>query len=130
MDNNKVTEILGFVLETLKSTKEFTLEQAPIVAQELLTYGLLESILTPLYLLMVAFVAWKACNFSEKKGEQSGNSEGRWFAGMILGGILFIFFGVGFFISVGVCGSNIIKIKTAPRLYLIQEVQEMINEKK
>lgn len=119
-----VAELVAFLAETLKQGVSFAQEQLPVWVDQILRYGLVSSIFT----VIVAVLILAACGIALHKVFDAAKEEG----------ISVWDFGVGFFVAlicpvliaiftVVLVGEllDIIKILTAPSLYLLQIVQSL-----
>lgn len=113
--DEKLAELLTYLLDTTKSAEGFLVEQAPMYVQELLTYSLINSyvsigISVLLFFLMASLglLVWKKRECIED-----------WPFGLVIIGII----SLGPWVPIIFETMNVIKIKTAPRVFILEHVQ-------
>jgi len=113
MNTNQVTELAGFLLSTLKESKQFVLSQSPDVIQQILTYdfylNLLGVIIFGILLVPVIYYIKKMIADKEDLLNKHPLVACYLFFASVICGPLFIF-------SIIAC----IKIQLAPKLYLLE----------
>ncbi len=117
------------LMEYVKQAVEFGTEQAPMVAQEVLEYGMWSSCAT-IAILMASGLVLAAFSFAcyrfdlgwtdSSFGSEPTNDGPMAIACGIIGAV-FIFVAPIFICE---CSMDIVKIQTAPRLYIIQELSK------
>jgi len=107
------------LMDYVTKAVDFGTEQVPLIAQELLTFGLYTNILGVviygvLFLLSLGLVYLSYRHFKDHRNEA--------LYGLTLGIALVVvpLLGVG----VGFCISDIIKIQTAPKVYVLQHMSK------
>ena len=119
----KVIDSLEKVEEWLTATEQLVAEQAPLVVQEIIVAGLFDAIfglvLCSIFGILLCLNA-KLC-FRNVKGEDS-LKDIDWTAG----GIVSLVALIGCIIGVIICVYDIIYINLCPRLYVIEQIREMI----
>lgn len=117
---DRLNELVGWLADTAKSTEAFVLEQAPDVARQIVAWGLWSSVfwlsvcvpfvMVGLWLLAKAFRTFK-----------NGDPDCDAFTLIVVGVILC-------FPIVGVIdnAAQIVKIKVAPKVYLIEAAARML----
>ena len=131
MDTEKANELMLYLLEQIKSTVEFTKEQAPEIAKELLAFGMIDqyvNIGSFLLLMLVAFfltVLFAIVYFKNDARERYNKSEFLDCLGVVGACISgFAFFAL---LIISCCEipsaiKTIYKIEKAPRVYLIEKL--------
>ena len=118
-----VTQAGEKVLEYLEATEGFAAEQAPLLAQEIVRYGILNnSLQIAFFVVTVPVLLYMAYRF--------GTGKDVWQHDMTVKAVLCIAFGATGFITLavglGVCSSdaipNLCKALVAPRLYIIEQI--------
>jgi len=119
------TDVLEEVLEWVRSTKDFVVEQTPLVINEVINWGIYKSGLMMLFgfvgIITIVIVCTKSFKWFPNKYDDD------WSSGVIITWLLGIFFGV---ICVPIFFSgvyNLLYILIAPRLYVIGVLQNMIS---
>lgn len=124
---NEVQELLQYLKDTIRSGEAFVLEQAPLVAQEILTWGILVSsvgLVLGIGVLVLAFTL-HLIGLEEKEGSRLREdlyevNGGGW---MLIVSIISI---LGFITSI-IHFMQLMKVLFAPRLYLIDAITKMIS---
>ena len=115
------TQGLSKALEYIETTEAFVVEQAPLLIQEILNYGLAYSavflVVWGLFAIACGVVAYKSCRAVIKSDD-----------GELVPLILVFIGGPGLGFLVGAVQSllTIAKITFAPRLYLLQELKSLL----
>ena len=123
MKTEVIDKFMIEMLELLKSAKDFTLEQLPEVAKEVLTYNFYSSLFGFFIGLGFAYIAFKFF-----KSSKDHKDEDIWDIGKQLKLILgMVFTGIALITLID-NGDNVIKIKLAPRLYLIEYVSHLVKK--
>lgn len=134
MNTEKVMEK---VLQYLESAEVFTRKEIPIYVSELITYKLYEQVLCVMLGLMTTLIIFLVVNWTIKvffktpyRDRYNSDYKSRWDSGddsgqvipVIIFSLSFIF---GTIIVINLVGNSIelIKIKTAPRVYLIDYIR-------
>jgi len=117
---NKTTEILSFLLETLKDTKSFALEQTPLFIQELLNYKFYMSLTQFSLGVLSLFVGIGMLILFLNKMEQWERERklGRFVVSFVLA-----ILGISIGIAAPLNNLDWIKIKIAPRVYLMDYIK-------
>lgn len=119
-----VAELVAFLVETLKQGVSFAQQQAPVWVKQMLTYGLISTTIDTiisgavgvgLYVLLVR----KYRGYKEEYGDYDNWPDGGVLMAVmaVIGTVCLVFALSGL--------TTIIKILTAPSLYLLQLVQEL-----
>ena len=118
-------ELQEYLLKTLKQSVDFTLEQAPIIAKEMLIFDAWEAkvwLFIPVLVFLAATVLAALFGYLANKSDNEVNSE--FFAFLmgtncliVMGGFIFIIF------STPSAYFKLKKIETAPKYYLIEKLQ-------
>lgn len=114
-------ETLEFTLETLQSTKEFVIEETPLVIQEFYNWEITSSIIWTSVWLAIFIISYFAIKKYKKKDKESYLDDSEeifnFFAwvGVVSGGLFFI-----------IDLTDLIKIWVAPRVYLIEHISNLI----
>lgn len=138
MDNEQVSEALAEILQFLKdgleSGVEFASEQAPILIQEILSWGivintaaLLLSLSIPLTALIICWRVrvWltHTCECTQWKETIGSDQETAWILGHWVIPVASVMWTVA---ALSSYMPTILKIMVAPRLYLIEQVRHLI----
>lgn len=116
MDKEKLNQLADFLLTTLQQTKDFAIEQAPLVVQETLAYDAWEmffGIKVVLVILLVTFVLFLIALKVDK------DNDGFSFTS-------FVFLVVAILVNLVIIPCNYSKLKKiemAPRAYLLEKLQ-------
>lgn len=125
--NEQLTQILQFLLETAKATGEFAKEQLPLVAQEIVTFGIAKHVIGFLAAALVGVAGWRGLSrYVQKVKESKGNI---WSEEQVGLGRLLQFGGAAVCICLAV--SNLISLSQAilaPRLYLLEYLKDMVGK--
>jgi len=132
--SDALAEILEFLKAGLESGAEFASEQAPILIQEILSWGLIYYVTSLLLWLtvpgVILFVAWRMKTWLQREEcysyedcHGSDDKEIAWVVSRWLIPIATTLWTIG---VVGTFFPSILKILVAPRLYLIEQVQYLI----
>ena len=118
---NEAIEIIKFLKETLMQSKDFTLEQAPLVAQEIVLYGRVYYLLIVMISIILCFISM----YLFKKGVKIGEDEDKdgEVCLYIVGAICIMFGSVTGMVT---HFHYMILSWTAPRLYIIEHLRNMI----
>jgi hypothetical protein len=120
--NESGVEAITSVLEFMKSGTNFVAEQAPLYVQELLQWGFYDNLISAIIvgIFSLIFLIASALSFRKMIKEDEPPL-------LIIVGV-FAIFSIGFFID---CVSNTkecIKIKVAPRVYIIESLTNKITK--
>lgn len=114
-------QLIEFLLQTMKETKSFAIEQAPEVAREMLAYGIWDAN-ADLFFCMAFLLAAIPLFLMWRHGLKN-DSEGLMCLGC-MGTIVCLLFGL----VAGRCGyANLKKIELEPKVYIIEK---LINDRK
>lgn len=121
---DKVSAILGFIQAGVEKTSDFAVEQIPIVAKEILQYGFIHSIVCGLIALAIGVVVMKLflrfLAWLKKEGDLSDGAPFSLF--LLLPALVCLCIAYSFF-------DDAVKIKFAPRVYLIEYVSNLSKSK-
>lgn len=127
MNTTNLTQIL---IETINQTKtvigqgaDFAKEQIPLVVNEFLLWNFWSDIGIMILLFISAFIFFKVCKWAINKVNLSRDEE-PWILLAILAGIGIIPCLIGAFVH----GFDAMKIKVAPRVYIIEYVHDALTE--
>ncbi len=112
---------LSKALEYIETTEAFVIEQAPLLVQEILTYGLAASCLSAAILLALASGFGYGTYRAVKAAIKDEADEAAFILGLLGGGI-----SIGCTIGLVSEAFTIAKIIFAPRLYLLQELKALL----
>lgn len=114
------------VLEYLEATEGFAAEQAPLLAQEIVRYGILNSSLQIAFFAVTAPVLlYMAYRFGTSKGAWDADSSVKGVACIVLGGFGVVLALVGLIICSAEAVPNLCKALIAPRLYIIEQISNL-----
>lgn len=126
---NDVDQLVAKVVEYLDVTEDFVAEQAPILIQEMLTWGLITytiDTVVSLFVLVLCIIAtkwaWKN-NVEMFKGKSLYDQHPGWVLTMVC---TVVFGAASFFIAIGSL-QTIAQILFAPRVYLMERAASLIN---
>jgi hypothetical protein len=127
---NKITEqFLAKTLEYLNSTEAFLQKNVPAYIEELLVFSFYEHVLSVVFILsllvgtaFLTFIAHKKAKSPERSREGKEGYEFLCGAGVFVTGIFFIMF----ILSSAKNITQAIKIKVAPRVYLVEKLSSQI----
>lgn len=122
---SNINEILTYLLDAVKTAEAFTVEQVPLLAQEIITYGIASNtacVIAGSVALWVGMFLGKRGVAENKKPYHEQNEPVIILGimggtGLALGGLCVIALSVG----------DLIKAIFAPRLYLIDYVSNLLN---
>lgn len=120
MDKSIVDNFMVEMGNLLKSAKDFTVEQAPQVAKEILHYNLASCIVWLILGIAGGIATWKFCMWIAKKGEDDSDYNG-----------FYMLAAIPAIVSMLILESNameIVKIYLAPRLYLIEYFADLVKK--
>lgn len=117
---NKTTEVLSFLLETLKDSKSFALEQTPLFIQELLDYKFYMSLGQFSLGVLSLFVGIGMLILFLKK-QKEWEREGK--VGHLVISFVSALLGIIIGFVVPLRSTDWIKIKIAPRVYLMDYIK-------
>jgi hypothetical protein len=123
--NDKVAEhivdSMDKIQQYIDSTEEFVLEQAPLVAQEIVTLGQMQGALTVVCFVIATLLMSTLCMYCIFKNKDSGPLSD-WELPMVFSGIAT----AGAALGVMVSFSCALVPFFAPRLYLLREVSKLL----
>lgn len=122
MDDKRLDELVGWLVDTAKSTETFVVAQAPDVARQIIAWGFWNAV----FGLSVCALFVAAGTVMFVRGMRAGKSaewrEGLYIMALVIGAVVALAASPGLFIF----GHDIIKITIAPKVYLIQEARQML----
>ncbi|KKN72108.1 hypothetical protein LCGC14_0413940 [marine sediment metagenome] len=115
------------VLDWAEATESFTVEQAPLLAQEIVRYGILNNLLQLAFFLIVPSIMISlSYRFGTSKDVWQTDPTPKGIA-CIISGVFGCFFSV---IGLVVCSKdavpNLCKALVAPRLYIIEQISRLM----
>ena len=116
---DKINEILSFLLEHAQNASEFAADQAPLIAQEIILYGRVTSVIVLLLSAIGIWFAVKCFRFSIRGAKKKHEDL---FGLSAVSGMGAVIFGVGGFIGAAEGLMMFAKAWFAPRLYLIDYI--------
>lgn len=119
MDKTVLDKFLNEMGELLKTTKDFTVDQAPQVAKEILAYSLVYSIFWVLSGFVLLFLCYKFFKFAQKLCERDDD-----YAPIFVFVVLFFVIS-SLWTAVGM--EHILKLYFAPRLFLIEYIGHLVS---
>jgi hypothetical protein len=126
----KAIKIMDFILNTLQTTKDFVIEQAPDVVRQMLNYDLINCItwmFVFIFIIIVGILLFKPLKkFAYKYNDES---DGVSFIPIILVTITTFICGMIFLTNLYDKTSTILQIKYTPKAYLIYKLTDKINGK-
>lgn len=111
-------ELLKQLIDIIQNTKDFTIEQMPLVANEIVRYGIVDGVIGIVFSICLILACLYTLN-KKYKVDSYGDESGFVFFAKIVS-IIFLIISV-FMIFLG--SSQIIKAKIAPRLFIIDELK-------
>lgn len=110
---------------------DFTVEQAPLVIQDILNWAITESIISLVFMVSLILVACYAANRILKniKNDKSiGNADREFnnFMTYLVSGMIVIPLTLGSFFT----AQNGLKAYVAPRLYILEQIKDFVNDSK
>jgi hypothetical protein len=127
MENEQLQQLLKFFLDTLAQGKDFALEQAPQFVRELLAWRVAEDIFWIVIFALfigsaIAFTGhWAKQGLKAKdlsRGEESDLRVLYWLP-KVIGAVIFL-------IVLAVSGYDLVKVKVAPRVVIVEIVTGML----
>lgn len=122
MKQEVIDKFLVEMLQFLKAAKDFTMEQIPEVAKEILRFNLAMSVIHTLLGLALILLSYRLFRFV-KKSNVFTEFEGFAIAGMTVSGVVGL---IVFFVNI----HYVLKVWLAPRLYLIEYLAELVRTTK
>lgn len=119
--NEVTTRGIAVALEYIETAESFVVEQAPLLVQEVLTYGLVEACISAFITTALAFLFGFGGYRLAKYAMKERCEEGAFFAGLSGGGMV-----IGCTVSTFTDFFTIAKIIFAPRLYLLEKLQSLL----
>lgn len=118
----QLAQILGAIMTSVGEVKDFSVSQLPDIAQQYINYGIVSSAVWFVLCVIGAVVSVKVLTFSVKKLNESYNNEG------YIPFSVFSFIGtVGFSIGSLVNLHNLILVLTAPKVWFILQIKELVS---
>ncbi len=115
------------VLDWAEATENFTIEQAPLLAQEIVRYGILNNSLQLAFFLVIPPVAiYLSYRFGTSKDAWKEDPTPKGTACIVFGSIGFIFTAIGLVVCSKNVVPNLCKALVAPRLYIIEQVSKLL----
>jgi hypothetical protein len=120
----EMTKLAELVLNWLKSTGDLVAEQAPLLAKEIWRYGLYGMLLGMAIGLVALVVAIRTLIYMWGRVDEwnRNNEDGKIFVGVLT----IVGFGVLGIISMIANASNLLLILCAPRLYVLQQLKDLM----
>ena len=123
MDNEQLKPLLESVLAGLKAGGDFALAQAPLLAKELVWWGVGTAIFWGVFWTVVALVArwrlWPVIDKALRDGGETGLADFlKWVSELATYGLPLVAWAVN--------GYTLLMIALAPRLYLIKRIGELL----
>lgn len=123
----QLNQLLSLITESLSQGKDFVLEQAPLIAQEIVQYGRVTKPITTVACAIAVIFCFVIINRGFKTIKNAGKYEDcEIFKGscyIVSGGLTGGCFIVGFCQSLQEC----ILVWFAPRLYIIEYIKDFVN---
>lgn len=128
MTQEVLTKFISEMCDLLKAAKDFTLEQAPKVAIEILHYRLAMAIVYMVIALIIGTLGfflrkWAVKAYKENGERSNADMEFAWIFGWLA---MLVACPVMFFINL----IDLLKVTLAPRLYLIEYLSELLKQHK
>jgi len=127
LTKQKLAELVDYVTETVKQGVEFSKEQAPLIAQEMIKYGWVINMWNIAFGIIMftfgIFGIWYAIRVGKRRPPEWHNEFGFLLVvpGMVCAGISI----AGIALTV-IAIEALIKIHTAPRLYVLEQIQTFL----
>lgn len=119
--------VMGLLADSIQEGKEFVLEQAPLVAQEMIAYGRWTGVIATVLLLTGTIACsvgavklwkiWAACDYHSADIQLCGS---------FVGGIILSIASIVCFCNSICFAMETIKAFVAPRLYLLEQVSHLL----
>lgn len=114
------------VLVYLEATEGFAVEQAPLLAQEIVRYGILNNSLKLAFFLIVpSLVIYLSYRFGVHKDTWQNEPTSRAIACILFGVLGFILTSTGLIICFKDAVPDLCKALVAPRLYIIEQIKDV-----
>lgn len=117
-------QFLQKLLEGVDKTTNFVGDQAPLITQEIVRWGLycygFNAVMSIVIVILSSIGIYKSCRSEEGFGEEEPSLS---FFVFLMSMILFLVFGVIFLYNM----QGILFVMTAPRLYIIEQIKQYIN---
>lgn len=132
MKTDDAERIVKWFADTLEQGKDFTLEQAPDVVQELILWKEVESLIVLGIITLVALGMCILCRFCHRRstvvptGAKCGDPEMNWRDGTIFFGILALVF---WLFAVPVTVISYLQVWIAPKLYALEYAMHLLNKR-
>jgi hypothetical protein len=121
---NKLTEYLVSLESGLKSAKDFSTEQVPLVVQEYLNWIFWSNLaLLLLFITIFSFMVFVINQIRKRVSDDNATD------------CYFVMFFIGLFslfplLGLMECGAKAMKVKIAPRIVIIEKVADLVKENK
>lgn len=115
----RLDQLLDFVAQAASGTKDFVIEQAPMVAREIVAYTFWTSAIAVGFGLLCLVVACAMARWTYRSFNDSTTNDGREAIGLVLA----IFATASALVMIGANVGPLIKSATAPRLVVIDYVR-------
>jgi hypothetical protein len=127
--NEELQKSLGQILDWCNQGGDFVKEQAPLYAQELISFYILERSLAIAFILIFMAAMLYSIRFLPKKVDRKvdgylADNDARSFA---IGGMLFVFVTLAICLFSSAC--DIAKAKMAPRVLIVEHIQGKLESK-
>lgn len=135
MDNqltDRLNALLDFTVKSLETTKDFVVEQTPLLIQEYIQWGFWSNIISASISLVILIVCVYCTTIGRssllKKYFKDENNEGWFIAAVILtiASCIFGMFALEDFVN---HIKTVVKIQVAPRVYILQELKTLLPSK-
>lgn len=125
----KMIKYFGGLENAVEKTMDFTVEQAPLVVQDIITWGIVSSLITVALLILLIVVS----RFLIKKlvaiVVEGVQEEDKKFAAVAIWGIYCVLAAIPTTISIQE-SLTAAKAYFAPRLYVLEEIKDFVNDSK
>lgn len=115
IEQSKQDQLADFFLKTLNDGSDFVKEQAPAVAREVLSYGLIDSVFEIIYALCMAAFCIYMIHLSIKFSEKGNDA-------VILTIIATVVSGLLFPIMLVCSVDKLLKVEFAPKLFILEQM--------
>lgn len=135
MNNDALNQFMTQMVELLKNTKDFAKEQIPLICQEVLRYKIFESFFSifcelawnSVYMLSMYLLIKKLTKETTTRAQEDAKEVWGVFTVIfgLAGGIAFIICVCSIFCDI----ETIVKLTTAPRVFLIEYFSQLVTKK-
>jgi FtsH-binding integral membrane protein len=116
---NLSADALEHLSEWLQATEAFVAEQAPLVAQEIVRWGMYKAILLMVLCAVLLALVVISTLMMRRLFDDEGDKNGATQFGMIIGTCV-----AGFTLAPGIY--NLCYVLTAPRLYILEQISKLV----